>query len=231
MGKAKKRKKAILQNRRLRKVRAGKNVPFNLSNCPYKLKGISNRYEYKINVHNCNFNEAKFSNVRYRSGHITQSTFKNAHLNCIDFISVNLKRSKFKSVEFRNCIFINCNLTDVDFENAKFQNTYFICCKFQNTKKIPVSSEIKILSHYPDIEISSNLADLIILMGNNEKLEKFHILTTENKRVNQWLIYLLLNKYSEQELMRFFQKLLDSNKTQFYTLNNYFYYIQKYYKK
>lgn len=231
MGRGKKRKKAKLRKSRLKKIKAGKNVPFTLSNCPKKLKGISNRYEYKINVHNCHFNEAKFFNVRYRSGHITQSTFKMARLNCIEFISVNFKKTKFKETQFKNCIFMNCNLTEVDFENAKFENTYFICCKFKNIVNFSISSEVHILTHYPDKKTSSSLVNLIKLMGNNETLEKFCILTTKNKQVNFWILQLLLNEYSEQELVKFFSKLLCSNRTQFYTLNNYFSSLQNYYKR
>lgn len=231
MGRGKKKKKAELKKKRLKKIKLGKIVPFTLSNCPKKLKGIKNRYEYKINVHHCQFNQADFFNIRYRSGHITQSNFKNANLDCIDFISVNLKKSKFKGTQFKNCVFMNCNLTDADFENAKFENTYFISCKLKNLKNFSVSKGVYILSHYPQEEISSSLIEKIILMSKNEKLEKFHILTTESKCVNFWLLHLLLSKYSENELTKFFHKLLYSNRKQFYTLNDYFLSLQNYYKK
>lgn len=231
LGRAKRKRKAKLKKKRLQKKKAGKNVPFTLSNCPKTLKGINSRYEYKVNVHNCHFTEANFSNVRYRSGHITRSTFKKANLTNVDFISINFKKSRFRETKFNNCIFFNCNLEGADFKNASFKNTYFISCKLKNLKNFIVSNELHILSQYPYKQICESLLKTIMLMCDNKTLERFHILTTENKSVNYWMLNLLLNKYSEEELIKFFCKLLIGNKEQFYTLYDYYFSLQNYYKR
>lgn len=229
MGKQKNKYK--LQKKREQKKQHGKKVPFTLSNCPKKLNGIAHRYEYKINVHHCIFTNATFHSARYRSGHITNSSFKNAVFSNADFICVNLKKNNFRGTSFNNCVFFGCDLKDVDFRSAIFKNTYFINCKINSLKNFSLSDEIHIVTKYPKLSISIPLIEILHEMSLNPKLEKFHILTINTKRNNHWMLSLLLSKYSENELRIFFRKLLNTNKSQFYTIYDYEIALQKYYKK
>lgn len=231
LGRAKKKRKAQQKKKRLEKIRQGKNVPFTIANCPKALRGITNRYEYKVNVHHCSFANARFYNVRYRSGHITQSSFKGTSLTSVDFICVNLKGNKFKGTHFTNCLFFGCNLENSDFKNATFINTYFIQCNLKDTKNLTVSKGLKIMTHYPKLEIPSTVENTLHLMSQNSKLEKYNILTINKKKNNHWLLDLLLSKYTEEELIYFFKKLLATNKTQFYTFHDYILSLSNYYKK
>lgn len=225
------RRKAKQKIKRLIKIRQGKIVPFTIANCPKTLRGITNRYEYKVNVHHCSFANAKFCNVRYRAGHITQSSFKGTVLTKVDFICVNLKGNKFKGTQFTNCVFLGCNFENTDFKNATFHNTYFISCNLKKTKNLTVSKGLQIISHYPKLNISSTFEKTLHLMSLNLKLEKYSILTIDKKKNNHWLIDLLLNKYTEEELVYFFNKILATNKNQFYTFHDYILSLSNYYKK
>lgn len=231
MNKTKDKRISKIKKRRKNRIRMGKFVPFSLSNCSKKLKGCSYKYNYKTNVHHCIFKDSVFSFVRYRSGHITETNFKNAKFNNVDFLSTNLKNSKFVNATFTNCLFFGCNLKDSDFKNAKFINTYFICCKLDNIKNFDKASGIIIINKYPTLSLSAEINHTLSLMKNIIKLEKNHILTTKDGKINQWLISILLTIYTEEELLYFFNKLLASNKTQFYTFGNYITALQKYYKK
>ncbi|EGF3724377.1 pentapeptide repeat-containing protein [Listeria monocytogenes] len=231
MGRAKKKRKMKLRRKRHLKKKQGKRVPFTLSNYPNKLKGIAFRYEYKINVHHCVFTGATFNHVRYRSGHITNSSFRNAKLNNIDFICVNLKNNRFRQTSFNNCVFFGCNMEKVDFRNATFKNTYFINCKLNNLQNFALSDEIHIITKYPELDISTQLEDTLHKMSLNTKLEKFRILTINTKKNNNWMLMLLLSKYSDKELVNFFEKLLITNKSQFYSIHDYEIALQKYYRK
>lgn len=231
LGRAKSKHKLKLQKKRYLKKQHGIKVPFTLSNCPTKLKGISFRYEYKTNVHHCVFADATFNSVRYRSGHITNSSFKNGKFNNTDFIYVNLKKNRFRGTNFNNCVFFGCDLKDVDFKNAVFINTYFINCKLKNLKNFSLSDEVHIVTKYPKLSITMPLIEILHEMSMNSKLEKFHILTINTKRNNHWMVSLLLSKYSENELITFFKKLLNTNESQFYTVCDYETALQKFYRK
>ena len=204
---------------------------FNLANCPKPLKGTRAKYIYKVNVHHCVFSNSNFENVRYRSGHITQSTFKRAKLNNVDFICVNLRDCKFRNTFIKDCIFFGCNLDGTDFENAKFENVFFIRCKIKNIKRKFDAGQVRILTQYPSVKISSELKKTIMLMAENQKLEKFRILTINNNKINLWMLNILLEHFTQEEINKFFLKLLKDNKTKFFTLNDYLSSLCNYYKK
>ena len=231
MGRGKKRRKAKLKKKRMIKIHQGKRVPFSISNCPKLLRGTMYKYEYKVNVHYCSFSNARFNNVRYRSGHITYSSFKNALFEKVDFICVNMKNSKFKGTKFKNCLFFGCDLQDADFFGTSFENVYFISCNLKNIKNFMVNDNIKIIKKYPEILLSQEMKGVLAAMSQNSKLEKYHILTINQKKPNYWMLEILLKKYHEQELKYFFQKLLITNKQQYYTIHNYILALSNYYKR
>jgi len=231
LGRAKKKRKLKLYKKRIKKSKQGKNVAFTLSNCPKKLKGISYRYEHKINVHHCTFTDATFNNVKYRGGHITNSSFNKAKLNNMEFTALNMKKNRFRETKFNNCVFFGCNLEGADFKNAIFKNTYFINCKLKDVKNFLVTEEIHIVTHYPELSLSEPLEEILKTMSLNPKFEKYHILTINRRKINQWMLSVLLSTFSESELLKFFGKLLISNKSQFYTIFDYEIALHKYYKK
>lgn len=209
----------------------GKLVSFSLSNYTKPLKGVSHRYEYKVNVHNCVFSNAKFNTVRYRSGHITHSSFKNTIIKNSDFICVNLKHNTFKGTAFQDCIFFGCNFEGCNFKNSKLNNVYFIQCKFIDTENFCPSDSTYFINKYPLLNISSELQSILHQMSTISKLEKHKILTVTSKKINLWTLSILLRNYTEKDLLVFFRKLLFSNKTQFFTVNDYIFALQNYYKR
>lgn len=231
LGKGKRRRKAKLKEKRMMRIREGKKVPFSISNCPKVLKGTQYKYEYKVNVHHCSFSNARFNDVRYRSGHITYSSFQNALFEKIDFICVNMKKNKFKGTKFKNCLFFGCNLQDSNFKGASFDNVYFISCDLNNIKNFTVNDNVQIIKKYPEITICKKLNGLLSVMSQNTKLEKYHILTINRKKNNHWMLDLLLQRYSEEELVYFFKKILIMNKNHFYTIHDYIFSLSNYYKK
>ena len=230
LSRQKKKRKAKLKKKRQLKRKRGKNTPFTIANCPKKLKGIQNRYEYKINVHHCNFANATFNDVRYRSGHITESAFKQAIFTNIDFITINFKKAKFFNTIFENVVFFSCNLTDVNFKNAHFKNVHFINCKLKNLKFFNTTKEIHIISKYQKPTISSYLSYKILFMKNISKLEKYNILTTTSGDINYWMLNILLTNFTEKQISIFFSKLILNNKQQFFTINDYQRALQKFYQ-
>ena len=60
-----KRRKHLLSKNAIRE-KMGKPIFFTLTHCSKKLRGISNKYNYKANMHNLCFVGANFYNVKYQ---------------------------------------------------------------------------------------------------------------------------------------------------------------------
>ena len=231
MSKAKSKRKALQKIKRSKKKAQGKLAPFSLSNFTKPLKGISHKYEYKVNIHHCVFSNAYFYTVRYRSGHTTHSSFKKANIHNSDFICVNLKHNIFNATTLKDCIFFGCNFEGCNFKNSKIDNVYFIQCKFVDTKNFCPNDSSYFINKYPLINLSSELKATLHQMSAVSKLEKYKILTITSKKYNLWTLSILLHKFTEKEIVVFFKKLLFSNKTQFYTMHDYIFALQNYYKR
>lgn len=208
-----------------------KQGPFTLSNCTRQLKGISHKYEYKNNIHNCNFCNAKINTVRYKSGHITHSTFKNATIKNTDFICVNLKHNRFYNTQFHDCVFFGCNFENSNFKNSVFQNVYFIQCKLSNVKNFKPSETTHFINKYPELTPCVGLINTLKSIALIPTLETYKILTISSSKINIWMLALVLTNYTENELIAFFNKISKTNRVQFYTVHDYIYTLQKYYKR
>ena len=230
LGIEKKRRKAKLHRKRLERKRQGKIVPFTLSNCPKKLRGIKNSYQYKINVHKCCFNDAEFNRVRYRAGHITYSYFRRSNFNNVDFIFVNLKKTNFEGAKFNRVVFNGCNLENVNFDEAIFVDTYFINCKIDAKLKEKLSKKA-IVINVIDIDLSKELENRILLASENKKLEKYHILTINSKKANKAMLQILLTKFTESQVIKFINKATLKQRHQFFTLHDYMESLENYYQK
>lgn len=149
----------------------------------------------------------------------------------MEFTGLNMKKNRFRETKFNNCVFFGCNMEGADFRNAIFKNTYFINCKLKGIKNFLVTDEIRIVTQYPKLSLSEPLEEILKTMSLNPKLEKYHILTINRRKTNQWMLSVLLSTFSERELLKFFEKLLGSNKSQFYTIFDYEIALHKYYKK
>lgn len=239
MGRGKRKRKAIQRKKRIAKMRKGKHVSFSLANSPRIMRGRTNKHEYKTNIHNLNFKNAKFKNVKYTSTNMTNCKFKNVSFVGVDFINTNLKKSKFRNARLENVIFYGANMKDVDFKDTKFKNVYFINTDLSNAKNINLDdSGIVILKGEPTITITETLKNSIDNIMTMPKIKKHYVLTTKvskGKTINKWIINLLKNKFSDDDLIKGFNRIytndkINSNKT-FFTYYSYLEFFCNYLKK
>lgn len=214
-------------------------VPFTLANSPRKYKGLENKHAYKTNIHNLIYVDSLFRNVKYSASNITNCNFRNSKILGVDYINTNLKNSNFKNSRLENVIFNCANLKGTDFLNVTFKNVYFINTDTSVAKNLNIKqSGIKVLKGNPPIKIDKDLVLSIKNMMQIDKISKHYVLTTKNSKgikINKWTVYLLLNYFSKNELIKFFHKIYqsknkNSNKTMF-TYYSYLYSMSKYYKK
>ncbi|AMQ71651.1 pentapeptide repeat-containing protein [Bacillus velezensis] len=239
MGRGKQRRKNKQKQKRMKKIAQGKHVPFSLANSSRKLKGRHNKHEYKTNIHNLIFVDATFKNVKYTASNITFCNFRKTKITGVDYINTNLKKSKFKNAHFENVIFYSANLKDTDFSNATFKNVYFINTNVFVARNLDINqSGIHLLKGIPTLKIDNDLFAIIEQLMQIPKIRKHYVLTTKNsktKEINEWIIYLLLQSFSQKELTKAFRTMYlnknkNANKTML-TYYSYLYFLTKYFKK
>lgn len=239
MGRGKRKKKAQLKRKRMSKMKKGKLIPFSLANSPHKMQGRTDKHDIKTNVHNLIYVGAHFENVKFTASNMTNCKFRDAKFVGVDFICTNLKYSKFKNVFLENVIFYGTNLKDVDFFGAHFKNVFFNNTNVSVAKNLDLAQPgIYVLNSNLSIEIDSSLQTAIInLMGIN-KIKKHYVLTTKSsngKKVNKWVIYLLLKNFTSDELVKGFNRIYSNDKKNSNrTMMTYYSYLDffcKYYRK
>ncbi|EKB5511141.1 pentapeptide repeat-containing protein [Listeria monocytogenes] len=217
------RRKMKSKLRRNRRRKSGKPVYFSLSNYSKKLHGAYNRYYPKPNLHNVSFRNSDFKNCRFKSGHITSTSMREVNFIGCDFIKVNFRETNFKNATFTNCYFFQCDLKDSNFDNATFINTYFVSSSIKYAKNFSVNESF-ILRKYPNISLSNQLVESIQLLINFPSIKKFGVLTTDNEKINKWVLSILLNEFPEKKIIRFFKKISknsSSKQKKFITLNSF----------
>ena len=160
----------------------GKPVFFTLTHCSKKLRGISNKYNYKANMHNLCFVGADFYNVKYQSSIITDCNYRGANIRGADFFNCNMRGTSFKNAKFKNVVFYNCNMKNADFSGAVFSNVSFICTNLNGAKNLTLdNSEIMVLRTYKPINLDVSIESSLLKLANNESLFNARVLHV-NKR-------------------------------------------------
>lgn len=217
--------------RRKRKISRGQHVSWTSIKTNKSKSNWSNVYRYKPNISKSVYKNSFFRNVRIRSGNMTRSNFNNSCFIDVDFIFVNLSNSKFYDAKFVNCMFFGCNFNQTSFKNASFQHTVFISCNFKNIKDFRLGQNSRVVKKMSIDQISHSLEQAVLAMKNNKTLEQYHILTSVSNGVNKWLLAILLEKYTEDDLTKFFNKIERTNKVRFYSFSQYKKSLDKFYKR
>lgn len=235
----KKRKAALKKKRNLRRKR-GVFVPFSLANSSRNYQGRNNKHEFKTNIHNLSFNKTTFQNVKYSNSNITNCKFKETKFIGVDFVGTNLKSSNFRNASFKNVIFYNPNLNNTNFRDAKFDNCFFINTNFRNVKNLSLNQVgINVLNdNLEKFIVSKDLENSIKAVVSTNNIRKHFVLTTKRtkgRNINKVIIQILLRDFSEDELIRGFNKILNNrrkNDSRFYiTYHSYLTFMMKYFKK
>lgn len=224
----KKKRKTIQNKKRMKKIREGKLVPFNLQNSPRKYAGFKNKYCYKTNIHNLIYKDGYFENVKFQASNITECNFKNCTMIGIDFVGCNLKGTNFAGATLEDVIFMNCKLGKAKFSNCKFKNVYFVMTDIGNCIGLPDNYEY--LNRYPQFNVSEELQEAIIRLSNIEESYRYHVLHVNKRKSNMWLIKILLDRYGTETgkaLLTFSKR---EGLKRLYTLHSYAKFIEKYLK-
>lgn len=161
-----------------------------------------NKYFCKSRSFKANFTNAEFRYVNLRGSILTSCCFRNAIFNGVDFLGTNLRRSNFEGVHFKNTIFVGALLDGCNFRNATFENVFFVNTNIKTAKRLNVENPtITVLNEYPNLNISPKLKATLDELKLNEHIFKYKTLHINTRKYNHLSLMILLNTFSEHELI------------------------------
>lgn len=188
-----------LKNRNLIREKMGKPVFFTLTHCSKKLRGTSNKYNYKANMHKLCFVDSRFYNVKYQASIITDCNFRNASIIGVDFFNCNMRGTSLKNAKLENVVFYNCNLKNVDFSGTSFSNVTFICTNLQVTNNLNIDDpEIRVMRTYKPLDLNESVKLGLLELANNESLFHAKVLHVNKGKLNNWALNLILLKHGDR---------------------------------
>ena len=162
-----------------------------------------------------NFNFSSFRGAHFKGCNFFSCTFRGA-----EFIGTNLKKSKFRRAVFENAVFEGVNLGDVDFRDAEFKNVIFVGCDLSSAKSLEYKeSEVRVFDEIPELDISKGLEEAVLKAMGNEKVKSSRVLDTKDGGINPISIMILLEKFSEKNLISGLNILSDRLDRDFCTLS------------
>ncbi len=190
-----KRKKRMLTRNFIR-AKMGKRVFFTLTNCSKKLRGISNKYNYKANMHKLCFVGSRFYNVKYQASIMTDCNYRDANIVGVDYFNCNMRGTSFKNATLKNVVFYNCNLKGADFIGTRFDDVTFICTNLKEAKNLNLDNPgIRILRTYKPIILDELVETRLLALAQNEFLFNAKVLHVNKNKLNQWTLGLIYEKY------------------------------------
>ena len=92
--------------------------------------------------------------------------------------------------------------------NVHFKNVVFVNTNLRDAKHLSgCENGLRVYQSYPQVQISQDIREALDRLRNNLYLYKTRILFLPNNRINNLNLYLLFQKYSEQELLQAFSVL------------------------
>lgn len=196
---------------------------FHYNNIEKKDKNFMYKNFKRSNCYNCNFANSNFNFATFRGAHFKTCSFINGSFEGTEFIGTNLKNSKFK-----NAIFEGANLDGADFKDAIFENTIFLGCKLEKTKNLNRElKEVRILDEMPEINLSNELKSSLENFMENKYVKSSRIFDTKDGGINTLTVMILLENFSENELIEGFSKIKSKIERDFYTISYIIKMIQK----
>ena len=184
---------------------------FHYNNIEKKDKNFMYKNFKRSNCYNCNFANSNFNFATFRGAHFKTCSFINGSFEGTEFIGTNLKNSKFKNAKFKNAIFEGANLDGADFKDAIFENTIFLGCKLEKTKNLNRElKEVRILDEMPEINLSNELKSSLENFMENKYVKSSRIFDTKDGGINTLTVMILLENFSENELIEGFSKIKPS---------------------
>lgn len=179
----------------------------------------------KSKSYNSKFKEVDFVGTSFRAAQFKYCTFIDCVFEESDFIGTNLRGSRFINCSFTNCLFqsTNCNKT-------QFKNCLYTHCYLDGNK----SSVFQSSTEFTTINIKENpiniLPELLKEIENlrtNDYIRRSHTLHSKQKKINYTTLFILLEEYTQEELIELLPHISKYIDREFFTIS----YLKKLLKK
>lgn len=193
---------------------------FHYNNIEKKDKNFMYKNFKRSNCYNCNFVNSKFDFASFRGAHFKTCSFIKGSFEGTEFIGTNLKNSKFKNAKFKNAIFEGANLDGADFKDASFENTIFLGCKLEKARNINTSLDsIRVFNEMPNLELSDSLKAALDNLLENKYVKESRIFDTKDGKINTLTLMILLENFTEEQLIKGFESIKAEIEKEFYTIS------------
>lgn len=175
----------------------------------------------KTNSYNSSFRQANFSFASLRGAKMKFCDFSGASFVGSEFVGTNFRGSNFSDAYFKESIFCCTVLDKAIFENAKFENCYFVNTGISKTRKFPLDCTGITFFHTPPAAdtFSDELLQVVEELRSNDIIRRSHTLHLKKGKVNTLSLHILLQSYSEDDLIALLPQVPRYLATQFYTLS------------
>ncbi len=193
---------------------------FNYNNVEKKNKNFMYSNLERSNCYKCDFGASNFDYASFRGAHFKSSNFNKCSFRWTEFVGTNFKNSSMRSANFENAIFDSVKLEGVSFKGAVFNNTVFVNTDMSQAQDLNLESAgLKILDEMPQFEISEELTIAIINAMNNPLIKNSRVLDTRDGGINTLSLSILLEKFSENEIIRGLKEFTEKVDREFHTLS------------
>lgn len=193
---------------------------FHYNNIEKKDKNFMYKNFKRSNCYNCNFSNSNFNFATFRGAHFKTCSFMKGSFEGTEFIGTNLKNSKFKNAQFKNAIFEGANLDGADFKDASFDNTIFLGCKLEKVRNLNTNIEgVRVFDEMPEINLSEELKSSLDSFMENKFVKDSRIFDTKEGGINNLTIMILLENFTEEELIKGFNDIKSQIDRDFYTIS------------
>lgn len=200
---------------------------FNYDNIEKKDKNFMYMDLRRSKSYNVNFAGSKFDFVSFRGAHFKSCSFLECSFKGAEFIGSNLRGCKFKNALFENTVFEGAKLDGVDFKGAEFKNVIFVGTNFDDVRNLNLKDdEIRVFEEMPVIEVSEELEKATLSAMENKFIKFSRVFDTKEGKLNHLTLMILLENFSEEELISGLEVIKNTIDKDFHTLS----YIIRYMK-
>lgn len=176
---------------------------FNYNNIEKKGKNFMYKNLRRSNCYNCNFSSSNFNFASFRGAHFKSCDFSKCTFTWAELIGTNLKGSNLRGAKFDNTVLDSVNLDGADFKDAEFNNTIFLNTNTDKALNLTMkASGIKVFDEMPKIELSKELETAVKNSMNNSYVKESRVLDTKDGSLNLLNLIILLENFSEDDLIK-----------------------------
>lgn len=161
-----------------------------------------------------------FKHINFKGSIMTSCSFSKSSLYGVEFLGSNLKQTSFKGAFFERVIFVGANITDCNFRGVKFKDTIFVNTNIKKAKYLDENIRgIRVINKYPTLNLSDGLHKAIIATRKNPHILNYKVLHLGLNKLNNLNLFLLLEKFNEEELINGLYYAADNLRVNIYTLS------------